>query len=167
MRIAFAGILIYVLSLSMLCVLIYKNALVNHHRQVDGLADQVVCFRNRLWMYYLENGRAPSKLSEVVLGVGNQRKVRFSTLQNISCQLDFISNARLNAALFHIRCGDPVLVDFYIGGDGRVLREVWYPHQWLRSINQKKVNFPRLTSRIRWNSKQQSCRMRESNRSRP
>ena len=119
---------------------------VNQQRRGSGVAEQVIAFRIRLWAYHVSHQRGPRSLAEIVPSAGRRDAIRFTTLQGMTCRLEFNPRARRGAAAFHITCGDPLYASFELGGDGTMLRERWESGWWLGLPSlRRKAQYPMLT----------------------
>lgn len=135
------GIVLIVLPL----IYAHKISDENIHRLMDGIVEQVAHLRNSLWVYYLDNGHAPPNLSVILPRVGAKNEVWFGTLQETPCHLRFVPASPRRGARVHIICGDPVIVEYTIAGDGRIIREKRYPQGLLGRLFRKKAHYPELT----------------------
>ncbi len=130
-------------------VAFYRSGLDSAHVVGDGVAREVHSFRNLgLWMYHVRHHRPPDKLADVIPAAADRNQIWFCTWQRVPCHLEFRPDAEPGSAAVYIRCGDPLFVEFWLAGDGMVVREKWGSYLWLRAGMQRHADYPRLTAML-------------------
>jgi len=140
-----------VLCVIFAAALYIRNVMAEWERIITSdIARQVVVFRMYMWTYYVKNGRPANCLCELVPSIGQTNVLHFATDQGIPCRLSYSPVLSGNMkAMAVVRCGDPVLAEFKIAGNGEVISERYKRHIWWYAYRNQRVSLPKLT-RLLW-----------------